>query len=324
MTAEGGQSGVRDRSPEVADYLAAVREALADLSPSERDELLEDLSAHLAEVAAEDPAPLRDRLGPPAGYAAELRAAADPAVRAGHARRTARLAGWWGDLRGGLGRLDARVGPLFGYQRASEFGRLLVPGWWVLRGYLAAMVVVAALDRSDQVGLLPRLGGSTLAGLLILAAAVAGSVWLARRTPDLRRWQRRAVYGGSAFLVLFGLIGFVDLDGNQRFGSPTVTEYVSQDPLEYVQDVYVVDRDGQLVTEVMLLDQHGNPLDIGWVLCGDQSDRQFPVRYPRCPEELPPWLRVGPPEPEPSPSPGATPEPSRSPEPTRSPTPDGG
>src|SRR5690606_36476564 len=37
---------------EVAAYVAAVRDALADLPPRERDELLEDLTAHLTEVAA--------------------------------------------------------------------------------------------------------------------------------------------------------------------------------------------------------------------------------------------------------------------------------
>lgn len=47
MTNDSGQAGVRDRTEEVTEYLAAVREALADLSPSERDDLLEDLAAHL-------------------------------------------------------------------------------------------------------------------------------------------------------------------------------------------------------------------------------------------------------------------------------------
>jgi uncharacterized membrane protein len=59
----------------VARYAAAVRAAVADLGDEERAQLLDDLEAHLQEVAAESGAPLTERLGPPEAYAAELRAA---------------------------------------------------------------------------------------------------------------------------------------------------------------------------------------------------------------------------------------------------------
>jgi uncharacterized membrane protein len=70
---------------EVDYYYERVAAALADLPQEARDELLEDLPAHFAEVVAEQGGPLVDRLGPPAAYAAEQRAAAglDPrAVKA--------------------------------------------------------------------------------------------------------------------------------------------------------------------------------------------------------------------------------------------------
>jgi HAAS domain-containing protein len=62
-------------------YLDGVRAALADLPPGEVDEILDDVRAHLVELSAElGPDPDRDalaaRLGTPAAYAAELRAAA--------------------------------------------------------------------------------------------------------------------------------------------------------------------------------------------------------------------------------------------------------
>ena len=60
---------------DIAAYAAAIRAELAGLAPAERDTLLEDLEDHLAEVAAESGAPLAERLGPPAAYAAELVAA---------------------------------------------------------------------------------------------------------------------------------------------------------------------------------------------------------------------------------------------------------
>ncbi|MFD0594526.1 hypothetical protein ACFQZ4_20580 [Catellatospora coxensis] len=64
---------------EIAQYAAQVGAALADLPEQARNDLLEDLPAHLAEVAAEieaegGGATLTERLGPPSAYAAELRA----------------------------------------------------------------------------------------------------------------------------------------------------------------------------------------------------------------------------------------------------------
>ncbi|HVE93076.1 MAG TPA: RodZ domain-containing protein [Actinomycetota bacterium] len=61
---------------EVREYLQAVESELADLGEEERGGLLEDLGLHLREVAAEGEGTLQDRLGPPASYAAELRASA--------------------------------------------------------------------------------------------------------------------------------------------------------------------------------------------------------------------------------------------------------
>ncbi|MFD0518227.1 HAAS signaling domain-containing protein [Paractinoplanes durhamensis] len=50
---------------EIRDYVEAVRQALAGLSAETREELLEDLPEHLAEVRAEGSGTLRDRLGSP-------------------------------------------------------------------------------------------------------------------------------------------------------------------------------------------------------------------------------------------------------------------
>ncbi|WP_433793465.1 HAAS signaling domain-containing protein [Actinoplanes sp. CA-252034] len=61
---------------EIAVYVEGVREALAGLPAATRDELLEDLPEHLAEVLAEGGGSLYERLGPPAAYAAELSATA--------------------------------------------------------------------------------------------------------------------------------------------------------------------------------------------------------------------------------------------------------
>lgn len=130
---------------EVAHYVARVRTALADLPPAARDELLEDLPEHLAEVAAEGEGPLADRLGPPAAYAAELRAAAGTPT--GHRWRPTvdlRLRAAVDQVRARLRAVDSTSGPLIGYQKGSDFVRLLRPAWWVVRGYLVALTVAAS------------------------------------------------------------------------------------------------------------------------------------------------------------------------------------
>ena len=53
-------------------YLAAVRSLLASLPPDDRDELVDDLAAHLAELAADPRPPLSERLGAPSRYATEF------------------------------------------------------------------------------------------------------------------------------------------------------------------------------------------------------------------------------------------------------------
>ena len=109
--------------PEVAMYLAAVRAALADLPPEERDDLLTDVRASLVEAAAESGGNIAARLGPPEEFAAELRAAAGL-----HAPAPVRRD------RGRLIELARRIA-------ADPQVRRLVPIWWVARAYVAVGAV---------------------------------------------------------------------------------------------------------------------------------------------------------------------------------------
>jgi hypothetical protein len=277
---------LEDRAGEIARYLEAVREALRDLPLRQRDELLEDLPEHLAEVAAEEPAPLADRLGEPAAYAAELRATIGPAGERRRLRDRLRLR--WAPTLAALGRLDRRLGPMIGYASLSDFARLLAPAWWVLRGYIAAMVVVGVLDAEANLGLLPRLGDSTLAGLAILGGFVVGSIWLARRTPGLSRPVRRGVHLASAALVVVGLAGLAGMDANLRWVTDPAYTETYYDPYGHVEDVYVFDQDGNLVRGATLRDQTGMPIELGSVWCFDDS--QAAPTYPRCPDALPWWM----------------------------------
>jgi hypothetical protein len=278
-------------------YVFAVRAALGDLPESLRDELLEDLPEHLAEVLADGEGSLTDRLGSPEAYAADLRTTAgfvggfpDPPGRNDQVKemRDAALAR--------LRVIDVRVGPLFGAVKASDFLVLLRPAWWVLRGYLAAMALAWLLDDSGQpIGLLPRIGGSEVVALLLLAAGVLGSIWLGRRSLQLARGPQLALYAGSVVLVLVALGGFLEADSSARGSNYTDAGYDNpagtvENPYGNVEDLFIYDDQGRLVTNARVFDQNGEPVRIGNSSCYDDSGNYIEVSrltYPYCPERDP-------------------------------------
>jgi hypothetical protein len=302
-------------------YVFAVRAALGDLPESLRDELLEDLPEHLAEVLADGEGSLTERLGSPEAYAADLRATAgfvggfpDPPTR------IRRLVEVRDRALARLRAADIRFGPLLGYARVSEFLVLLRPAWWVLRGYLAAMVFAWMLDTSPQpIGLLPRIGGSEVVALLLLGGAILASIWLGRRSLRLSTWQRRSLYAGSAVLVLVALGGFVEADGDAR--SSYYSDVTYDNPYSHIEDLFVYDEQGRLVTNARILDQNGEPVRLGNPYCYDDSGNYTDVEtltYPYCADRAPFRMPSAPAtpgepvdEPEPVPS-GSSPAPSGS------------
>ncbi|WFE29416.1 hypothetical protein O7623_09600 [Solwaraspora sp. WMMD791] len=283
---------------EITRYVEQVRAALADLPATVRDELLEDLPEHLAEVLAEGDGTLVDRLGDPTEYAAELRASAaldTPATTPGVGHRVAAA---WQSTRSRLARVDHRVGPLLGYRSASEFLRLLRPAWWVLRGYLAALLF-AHLVTDGSPGLFPRPGGSVVIGLLVLAGFVTASIWLGRRQAGFTRWPRRTLTAATAIVLIFGAVTVAEVDGRSRSSTPGPV-YYQNDPYTQVLDVYVYDGQGRLVEGARLFDESGQPISLGdpyrcehldYSRQGVEAD---PARfdnpqyiYPFCPELAP-------------------------------------
>ncbi|MEV0896233.1 hypothetical protein [Actinoplanes sp. NPDC049802] len=283
---------------EIAVYMEGVRLALAGLPAATRDELLEDLPEHLAEVLAEGGGSLTDRLGPPEAYAAELSASAGLATgghssesRSRYAAVTDRAARHRARVRQAMHRADVRTGPILGYARASEFLVLLRPAWWVLRGYLAAMAVAFMLDGNAPIGLVPRAGGDDFAAVLLLSLGILGSIWLGRRGTPARKWPRRALRLASAYLVIFALVGFFEVDSAARRDGYQEVGYNGWNEFTDVRDVYVYDRDGRLISGVQLYDQDGNPIRLGEPYCEDPvSGLGVPSRtlgYPHCPDAAP-------------------------------------
>jgi hypothetical protein len=262
---------------EITEYVRAVREALPE---STRDELLEDLPEHLSEVLAEGTGTLVERLGTPEAYAAELLATAGyvggfpDAPPAGPDK----LAELGAALMEKLRAADVRVGPVLGYARASEFLVLLRPAWWVLH-------------HGRAVGLLPRVGGSAVVAIGLLAAGIYGSIWFGRRTATgLAKGPRYALYAGTTVLVLIAIGAFFNADSTTLNESYQTVNY-NNNPYGDVQDIYVYDQQGRLVPNARIFDQDGQPIRMGNPYCYDPaSGGQVEVTtrgYPFCPSNAP-------------------------------------
>lgn len=307
---------------EITDYVDRVRAALADLPPAVRDELTEDLPEHLAEVAAEGEGALVDRLGTPEAYAAELRAAAG----AGEGRRPARfhrLAEARDQAATQIRLLDRQLGPVLGHETVSDFLRPLRPAWWLVRGWLAALLISVMVD-GGRPGLLPRPNDNASAGLLLLIGAVVASLWLGRRSAGFTGWPRRLHRLGTAALLLFGFAVLVDVDRNASSDVYSGYEQTSVDRrYDRIEDVFVYDQQGRLIRDAQLFDQNGVPIRLGWPNCLDASGAVPAPRnaYPYCPElapfGAPASPSIAPPAPAPTDSATPTaPSTSASPEPT--------
>jgi hypothetical protein len=238
-------------------YLLEVERELADLPADERGELLEELAGHLAALEEDpDEAPWESRLGAPADYARELRAAAGLPPRATPALSwlAAASTGW------------ARAKSWRGVQEVRAFVPQLRPGWWVLRGYL--VVLLPALRGKDAVRDFPVPAplDSHALGVLLVALAVVASVLVGRvRLP-------RPVAAGvlAANLALLVLAAGAADDATARLTRVrvvhgTVLDYATgQAPLVNrhgpVTNVLPYTADGRPLHDVLLYDQDGRPL----------------------------------------------------------------
>lgn len=236
-------------TPEITRYRDAVRASLADLSAVDRDDLMEDVESHLTEVAAEDGGSLA-RLGSPAEYAAELRTSAGLPASSAPVRTSfwTRLNAAFVDSAAGRG--AERIAASRSWQSLRSFLPELRPGWWVLRGYLVA-VVVGQLVGLYSFGLLPTSGPALLLSLVAIWASVRLGRY-AKTHRSVRPW----IIAGTALLILF----YVLVVGAQRVPDYYYDE--QQAGLVGVSNIYVFDSEGRPLTGVQLFDQDGNPLQV--------------------------------------------------------------
>ncbi|GAA1599564.1 hypothetical protein GCM10009804_65220 [Kribbella hippodromi] len=192
-------------------YLAQVRAELSDLPAGELEDVVQDVSGHLTEVAAEfgaEPtlADLQQRLGTPRQYANELRTSAGYPPRSPAISQSQLSAGWnalrWGAVAGTVGPFFIAVA-IFAWSR-NETAFFGVLGLGVLFG--AAFLGVQALQGND-----PRIVLDTPQGARG-ATSVRG--WIDQIPPHIRHelvtigqpvwWVTRGVIGAGGFFALFG------------------------------------------------------------------------------------------------------------------------
>jgi hypothetical protein len=216
-----------DEPTPVQRYLEQVRAELADLPTDDQSDLLEEVEGHLADVAAETEAPLEVRLGSPAVYAAELRAAAGLPARADaddefSRRMAARLAA---SRLGQVVRRDVdRLNSSSAYRGLRSFLPELRPAWWVLRAWAALQVLAALTSHDPGWHLVPNVGDHPALGVALLIPAVIASVRIGRQPPS---WTRRRLLPlANAALAVGALVAAVNVNTGQ-YAAPRYDEFVN-------------------------------------------------------------------------------------------------
>jgi hypothetical protein len=109
----------------------------------------------------------------------------------------------------------------------------------------------------------PQLGDSVLAGLLLFAGAVVVSVWLGRQ------WRRAFGIRVATVLVNVVVISLALVHGihdpyTREYHGPTVPccGLISPNGTA-VTEIRPYDSEGRPLTDVQLYDQYGNPLEVG-------------------------------------------------------------
>src|SRR5207244_6336508 len=156
------------------------------------------LEDHLREVATDAGGSLAERLGPPDQYARELRAAYGVA-HAGATRQHPLLR----DVTVAISRVTTSTW----YRQIRAFLPELRPAWWVLRAYLAGLILMAAVSPGYPLGPIPD--PTSKRGLVeILATGIA--IWLSvrigRRSRQLSQKALVLAYSANLLIALFAVV----------------------------------------------------------------------------------------------------------------------
>jgi hypothetical protein len=264
-----------------SDYLAAVGHDLAGLPEAERQDILEEVAEHLADVAAElgpeaDARALEARLGPAGRYAAELRSAAgyDEAPRAPRARRLVDSVRTFGSS------LRQAVEGLRGGPETLTFLRTLRPAWWVLRAWVVAEWLAMGVSNGSA-HVVPQFHSNAFVGLVVFVLLAIWSVRVGLRSErlgDAAPWRRTVMVANvAAILLTLPVLGALQRSDNAGFisyqpdpaPSAGIAAVDSNGTVTVATNLFAFGPDGQPIDHVRLYDQDGHPVVVAGA---DQSD----------------------------------------------------
>ena len=250
-------------TPEAEAFLARVRDELADLPPDERDELLEDIESHLAELAEEGGVPLAVRLGSAEEFALELRHSAGLPPRA---------------LGAAPSRVDAvRVRFREAGRRFETFRSRIGSAqlWWLARGWLLAVAVAVVVGGAGNTSAwghthlwLPHAGLRGYGAGIALVALIGVSLWLGRRAASGRSFLLDRAATAVALVAIVPSAFHMDSPPPAPYYTSAVIApaYRFVPSLAYngvrVANVFAYTRDGKPLNDVMLYLPDGRPLNL--------------------------------------------------------------
>ncbi|MBX9245014.1 hypothetical protein ICW40_09345 [Actinotalea ferrariae] len=277
----------------VAAYATAVRGQLDDLGPEQVDDLTDGLEADLAE-ALEDPAAapagdhlldLARRFGPAEVYAAELRAAAGLAPRAGRApagRGTGVVHGVLDAGRRTAAAARDAAAPLLArppVRWVVTQARALAPLWWVVRAWCVYVIVTGIASIWYHAPGAERYVPRSVGGVLLLVGLVVLSVRIgqAGRPRDVLATPALAVLNLLALVALPTFVGDAHAELAGRAGASPSTVYVETPVYVTTPPEDGVRVDGMLVSNLFVYDAEGNPLSDVQIF--DDRGRQVRTTY---------------------------------------------
>ncbi|MDP9258764.1 MAG: hypothetical protein M3Q31_19755 [Actinomycetota bacterium] len=280
-------------TPEGEAFLARVRDELADLPPDERDELLEDIESHLAEVAGEGEVALAARLGTAEEFAQELRNSAGLPPRTAPASSSRlQLARAWID---GLSRR--------GQWLRRQLDAALV--WSLVRGWLLAVALAFVITRVDDTyawgyahAWLPHPGIRGDGAALALLASIGLSFWLGRLAASGKGVRLDRAASALALVAIVPAAWHMDSPPRAPYYSsaatPTRVMFAPLPGLAFngveVSNIFPFDRNGKPLNDVLLYLPNGQPVNVAPHVVdhnrrylvtrrGDRVYNSFPVRY---------------------------------------------
>lgn len=240
-------------TPAAERYVRAVADLLPELPAEEREELVSELAAHLAEIGDDD---IETTLGTPADFVGEY-------------RRSAGLneARW--SLLASIGALPVLRPVTELWSRVRRAGSPEVRSraaltWTAVRGWLAVALVAATTRTPFEVFPIPRIE-STAVGFVIVVAATWVSFRLARRSSRSHRLLDRGFTAAVAALwIVVGLEGSLQLSTTRLLPGPVTDTTVSGGPALLgtngpIGNIFAFDEAGNPV-RVLLYDEHGAPI----------------------------------------------------------------